>query len=357
LESVSLTYDNTIQEDAMKRIAIVAASLLVPLFCSAAAFPQAPDGNAKTDMAKIEVTCRTAPSAAACRVNVLLGLVQARVKDDFATVHQEALQSEYATQPSMQVSTIPAITADFHAYCLSLLDEAQAQTVGASAKLALEQYRDAVSSSIADLSRRNGEIYDAYSTRLDAYAAASSRMADALRAALGMKPRPDGVFGKSHWGDSRETVLAVESKPYDSTTDRLVYATRFDGRQAYAIYDFVDGKLVDGIYVIQALHADDNAYLDDYDQLSRSLRDSYGWTKPVSFYWTDSRYMHDQSKWGLAVATGQLSQVEFWSTEQSEITHTLKGRGQKIFHVVRYASIEYAPLQNAQLAQNAETIP
>lgn len=341
----------------MKRIAIVAASLLVPLFCSAAALPQVPGGNVKADMAKIEATCRTAPSAAACQVNALLGLVQARVRDDYATVHQEALQSEYATQPSAQVSTIPAITADFHAYCLSLLDEAQAQAVGASAKLALGQYRDAVSSSMVDLPRRNGEIYDAYSTRLDAYAAASSRMADALRAALGMRPKPDGVFGKSHWGDSREAVMAVEGKPYDSTPDRLVYATRYDGRRAYAIYDFANDKLVEGSYVIQASRADDNAYLDDYDQTSRLLRNSYGWTKPVSFYWTSARYMHDQSKWGLAIATGQLSQVEFWSTDQSEITHTLKGSGQKIYHVVRYVSIEYAPLQSAQLAQNAQAGP
>lgn len=78
-------------------------------------------------------------------------------------------------------------------------------------------------------------------------------------------------FRNTRWGMTKIEVMASEEKkPESFAGPSLSYRTMMLGKEMYLIYEFVDNKLIDAIYVFIARNEQ------DYQEIERILTKKYG---------------------------------------------------------------------------------
>ena len=165
------------------------------------------------------------------------------------------------------------------------------------------------------------------------------------------------TFRSSCWGDSAEKIKATETtEPEFDTHDLLGYNTDIAGLSALAVYHLINGHLVMGRYSITEPHAEDNAYLSDFENIKNLLKKKYGPSDGSKTYWINDLYKDDYERWGMAVSCGHLSCFEIWDMEDTHIELQLNGDNYKIELFIIYYSksrkhlidshVEQAQLEN-----------
>ncbi|MDB6123625.1 MAG: hypothetical protein JWQ71_2618, partial [Pedosphaera sp.] len=148
----------------------------------------------------------------------------------------------------------------------------------------------------------------------------------------------DFDFRKARWGMSRAEVKATESEPPgDDTNPRLLlYKDNLDEFSVVVAYDFLDGKLTEGIYSLQDKHSNLNDHLEDYKRFKTLLTKKYGPSKENDETWSQNRYKDTPEKYGLAISLGHLKYRTTWETDRTQIAMVLKGENSEIRHLIFY---------------------
>ena len=165
----------------------------------------------------------------------------------------------------------------------------------------------------------------------------------------------DPHFRESHWGDSKETVKSSESARLQSEQERvLLYSVRLAGMDALAAYIFVPGKLVRAKYILRTTHTNRNDYLTDFSKLQDLLDKKYGKPTEEQTLWKDDLYRSNPSRWGMAVATGDLSKFTSWKTSDTDIILALIGDNYEITLAIEYTSTRFQDFE--ELLTETETL-
>ena len=161
-------------------------------------------------------------------------------------------------------------------------------------------------------------------------------------------------FRSSSWGAAIEEVKAQEKTDLVvDNDDLLAYKTAVGGLPSLAVFDFVDGHLVMGRYVIDVEHANQNSFLTDFNSLKDLLKKKYGPTSTSNAYWQNELFHDDYSQWGLAISIGHVSFFETWDEAETQIELQLHGDNHQVKLCVMYRSKALKPLMDAKHEQSA----
>lgn len=152
--------------------------------------------------------------------------------------------------------------------------------------------------------------------------------------------QPDGDFRQAKWGMPPGAVKKAETFTLlNEEKDALAYRGRAHGRDCVALYIFAKGRLAAGRYLFERAPGAQTPLLDDFDALLDTLTDLYGAPSGgVSQLWRAGAKSGDQSRWGEAVAFGELALSAAWQTERTEILLALTGGGGQARLAVEYSS-------------------
>ena len=149
-------------------------------------------------------------------------------------------------------------------------------------------------------------------------------------------------FRETTWGMSKEQVKATEDgKPGIEDDAGLAYKATINGKEFACTYSFLEGKLYAGGYIFIGEHANENLYIDDYEELKETLTKKYG--KPKMDFpgvWNNDLYKDDKSNWGKAISMGHLEYGALWETSTTRIDFLLWGDNYNIKLALYYTSKE-----------------
>ena len=121
-------------------------------------------------------------------------------------------------------------------------------------------------------------------------------------------------FKKFRWGDSQESVMAVEGTPKYSgkmnglDANYIAYDTTAVGMDVLLAYYFCDGGLYSVRYILTEEHSVDSLYIDDYNTFKQALTNKYGEPLLDNEKWTsDSKKSFYADNKGRALNYGYLS--------------------------------------------------
>lgn len=300
--------------------------------------------TAAAQLARIGAECAGASACrAAGQVGTLISLRQlhgAYVHLDSYGARAKLLASIKKSQGEYAATSVPIFTA--------LRAEPAAQLVLPS----VAKFESVAGGCSAGLTQTKGETDDAYRDRQDACTAEVAFSGKQLQSTLGVHVNL-ASYRDSSWGDSKEAVIAKEGQPKYRKPNMLGYDAEIGGFAAIAIFEFVDDQLVSGGYAFNVQHAAKNSYIEDYDRLSQLLREKYGATGAIDRSWKDDLYRSRPSDWGMAVATGRMTQYEIWSTDETMISHSLRGDNFEIVHTMRYESKRFEAVRQKANSRDA----
>lgn len=146
-------------------------------------------------------------------------------------------------------------------------------------------------------------------------------------------------FRSATWGMSKAEVRKTEeSEPVKEDTNLLMYQDKLNGLDVFAIYVFVQDRLVRGKYGFTVEHSNENDFIQDFMRIKEALGTKYGKATSENVSWRNDLYRDDRDEWGFAVSLGHLVYSSEWSTKDTEIFHILYGENYDITHVVEYTS-------------------
>lgn len=158
----------------------------------------------------------------------------------------------------------------------------------------------------------------------------------------------EAPFRQAWWGMSMAQVKAVESaRLLDESAEALLYEGTVAGLGCTIFYVFLADQLVSGTYNATVPHANDNAYLDDFQMLKESLTAKYGRPAIDTPYWKNDLYMNDPASWGMAVGAGHLILHVEWRSQPTTISLALTGDNYVHRLDVSYSSNQHAALVEA----------
>jgi tetratricopeptide (TPR) repeat protein len=157
-------------------------------------------------------------------------------------------------------------------------------------------------------------------------------------------------FRIANWGDSKEIVMRKEGVPniVDNIPNIYVFSDNIAGLPCTVLYSFSDNKLTMAKYIFDVKHSNDNAYIQDYEELVDLMTQKYG--KPTSggkhnAVWLNDLFKDDYSRWGLAISCGELVFESAWDTDNTEILLQLRGENYSISLVIQYVSKHLSALR------------
>jgi len=130
-----------------------------------------------------------------------------------------------------------------------------------------------------------------------------------------------------HWGMSPESLRPhVTGEIERDERDALVAAARFADHGVLEGYDFQEGSLIAGQYLVLQRPVNGlNEFIDYYDALKTSLINTYGQPADDQSVWTNDLYQPLPDYWGIAVQMGHLRYQATWNTLDGTITIALTG--------------------------------
>ncbi len=163
-------------------------------------------------------------------------------------------------------------------------------------------------------------------------------------------PGTEYDFKSFRWGDSMETVKAVEGKPiYSGKVDGvdatyIGYSTTAVGLDVVVAYYFCDEGLYAVAYLLDETHSNDSLYIDDYETFRDALTKKYG---EALFDWenweNDSKKEYYADDKGKALCYGYLSYLTLWLLDRTHITMNMSADNYKITMTVVYESNVVSP--------------
>jgi len=201
-------------------------------------------------------------------------------------------------------------------------------------------------------SRRADEVFDAQRDQCTLHAARLLAEAKVALRIAGAELKPD--VKNLRWGDDVATVRHAMGKPADGEDGHTLFYRENVGRySALLMLSFVNGHLSGATYSLEEKHSNDNAYLEDFDQLEPVLIEKYGKPYYSGKAWSSSLFKGDPSHYGTAIATGQMQQSSDWNLDRTTIRHLLIGDNFKIHHLIGYRSREFAGAEAAEKSKAA----
>lgn len=297
------------------------------------------------------------PRRSNCIAHELLTKVHTESARAKAFVSLASIEVEYTHKPR---SIVAKASADMSARVQRqepLIDRVMALDLPANSLQAIRSYWTQVLGCASKAYASPSEEMDAFSTRLEACQVPVQQQLDRVFVDLGYEAQEKHFgFRKSAWGDTPESVIAIEGEPSSKLNngDRLVYQTTLSGHEAMVFFDFFDRKLAVGSYVMSDKHTDANQFIDDYDALAQALRIKYGAPSSHEITWKSNLFKKDREHWGVAVGAGQMHMIEAWHLADVSIMHLLEGDNAKINHILWYKSVEMQPLIDETEAAKAQ---
>ncbi|MCL2544449.1 MAG: hypothetical protein FWE77_00875 [Clostridia bacterium] len=144
----------------------------------------------------------------------------------------------------------------------------------------------------------------------------------------------EGITG----GMTMARVIAVEGKiPAEQTEDAVLYnGESVAGFSASLMYQFKNGKLTHAVYLFEMKHADENAYIDDFNAVNAALASKYGPAALDEVIWESDLFKDTPSAHGMAVSLGHLVFLSSWTVRDVTIDHMLNGEDFEILHGLAY---------------------
>ncbi len=131
----------------------------------------------------------------------------------------------------------------------------------------------------------------------------------------------------AQWGTSEEAVRdRVGGKLEREDSHTLVYSRILFGHDTLEGYDFRDGALVRGQYVLLQRPVNGlNEFIDYYAAVKASLTETYGAPRTDHTIWDNDLYQPLPDYWGVAVQIGHLRYAATWSTSAGDLVLELTG--------------------------------
>ncbi len=154
-----------------------------------------------------------------------------------------------------------------------------------------------------------------------------------------------GDFRSAKWGMSKEQVKKLESLPSIGENKNLLgYKGKIANLDCQIAFQFINDTLYSAAYVITENHINNNDYISDFKKLKELLTEKYGQPKLDKMIWKGSLYKGDESRYGMAVVTGNLVYVADWKTETTDIRLILSGDNFTPSLAAAYESQQYKSL-------------
>lgn len=146
-------------------------------------------------------------------------------------------------------------------------------------------------------------------------------------------------FRKVEWGFTENQVKKSEPKEeWKRDGDRIGFETELAEQKVFAFFEFNQNKLYKAGYFFIGDRSDNMQYLYYYRKIDEILERKYGDGNYQAF-WRDDTYEGELSKYGRAVALGDLEILHFWKNDETTISHILtKGKDFSIEHKLIYKS-------------------
>ena len=249
------------------------------------------------EMTRVQGECASTPDADKCQAQKLLAAAQIHIQGALAQVAMGTIDVEYLHKPrSMVGKEVVAARASIQKDAVPLLDHVESLKLSPSVLQSIKTYRAMAMSCATKMDFQKTEQEDAYTDRMNSCEVPVQKQLNGIYVSLGYPvDKPFLGFRKSQWGDSVAQVQAIEGKPLLSRPDALTYQTKVDGHDAYAVFIFIDGKLVKSGYSFSEKHSNNNAYIDDYDSISEALTAKYGKSITHGANWENPLFKNDRS--------------------------------------------------------------
>lgn len=157
-------------------------------------------------------------------------------------------------------------------------------------------------------------------------------------------------FKKFRWGDSQESVMAVEGTPKYSgkmnglDANYIAYDTTAVGMDVLLAYYFCDDGLYSVRYILNEDHSVDSLYIDDYNTFKQALTNKYGEPLLDNEKWTSdnkkSFYADDK---GRALNYGYLSYYTCYITERVIVEMDMSADNYEVSTLINYTSLTVSP--------------
>ncbi|GAA2015835.1 DUF2510 domain-containing protein [Microbacterium ulmi] len=136
--------------------------------------------------------------------------------------------------------------------------------------------------------------------------------------------RPD--FRSARWGDSVDDVQ--EDAALLHGDDRLMlYASTIDSRRVTIGYEYVEGLLVAGRYVVADRYPSPQHYVDAFGSFTTLLSKDHGDPVVDRPVWEPAARRVPRDQWGAAVRRGDLRLMAAWTSPRTEIVLLLEDVG------------------------------
>lgn len=157
-------------------------------------------------------------------------------------------------------------------------------------------------------------------------------------------------FKKFRWGDSQESVMAVEGTPKYSgkmnglDANYIAYDTTAVGMDVLLAYYFCDGGLYSVRYILNEDHSVDSLYIDDYNTFKQALTNKYGEPLLDNEKWTsDSKKSFYADDKGRALNYGYLSYYTCYITERVIVEMDMSAYNYEVSTLINYTSLTVSP--------------
>lgn len=133
-------------------------------------------------------------------------------------------------------------------------------------------------------------------------------------------------FRSADFGMSREQVRASEpDAKWLASGEQIGFITEVAGLSVQATYVFINDEFYMGGYSVVEPHADDNAYLNDYDRLKSLLAEKYGKPQTDDTLWRNDLFRREPSSYGMAISIGHMEKMAYWDLDKMEVAIRLSG--------------------------------
>ena len=159
-----------------------------------------------------------------------------------------------------------------------------------------------------------------------------------------LQKRENTNFRNAYWGDDIETVKKFEdAKPESGEDNALLYSTKVSNRDAYAIYYFDDnGKLYQGMYVINEEYSNAGQYIPQYNSLRDSLKEKYGEADEDTIIPLERQNLIDIAGDASALQYGYVVYRATWNDYNgTKIMIGMQSQNFKVGTVIMYTDVNY----------------
>lgn len=231
--------------------------------------------------------------------------------------------------------------------------------LGSKQDVGIQSAVDAIQDCVGILGKARKSPPDDYSLRKDECTLRSARLLQSAKLAahvVGITDTAD--FNKLHWGDSQETAQkAFAGAPINKNDTVLIYQQTLGSHPVLMALHFTDDKLTSADYWVTEQHSEPATYLDDFRDVDAMLKDKYGKPYYSGMSWRNELFRDNPSRYGLALASGQMRMESDWSLDTMQITHGVYGDNFKVKHGIEYTSKEFAwEVKQATKAKDASAL-